>query len=140
MDIKNLGSPPSLQGYLQSTPTLPQKTQERAAGGATGSGNTTEAFQNTSATAITGNETTLFAGNEEAFRQKLQESVDNLNDFIQPQNTTLNFSIDEDNGKVIVKVTDKETNEVIKQIPSEEALELAKALDKLRGLLVHQQA
>jgi flagellar protein FlaG len=40
----------------------------------------------------------------------------------------------------VVKVTDTETDKVIKQIPSKEALELAKALDKLRGLLVKQEA
>ena len=70
-------------------------------------------------------------------RQNLQSSIDALNEFIKPQNTSLEFSIDDDSGTVVVKVMDKE---VIKQFPSEEALELAKALDKLKGLLVQQKA
>ena len=73
-------------------------------------------------------------------RQNLQSSIDALNEFIKPQNTSLEFSIDDESGTVVVKVTDKETKEVIKQFPSEEALELAKALDKLKGLLVQQKA
>lgn len=73
-------------------------------------------------------------------RQNLQSSIDALNEFIKPQNTSLEFSIDDDSGTVVVKVMDKETKEVIKQFPSEEALELAKALDKLKGLLVQQKA
>lgn len=72
-------------------------------------------------------------------RQNLQSSIDALNEFIKPQNTSLEFSIDDESGTVVVKVTDKETKEVIKQFPSEEALELAKALDKLKGLLVQQK-
>ena len=70
----------------------------------------------------------------------VQESVDKLNAFIRPYVTSLQFSIDKDLGKVVVKVMDTETKEVIKQIPSEAVLELAKALGKVEGLLVEQQA
>lgn len=69
----------------------------------------------------------------------MQDSVEALNEFISPHNTSLRFSIDDESGTVVVKVTDKETKEVIKQFPSEEALDLAKALDKLKGLLVQQK-
>jgi flagellar protein FlaG len=37
-------------------------------------------------------------------------------------------------------VVDKDTNEVIRQMPSREALEIAKALDKLQSLLARQTA
>ena len=77
---------------------------------------------------------------EEATRQKAREGVKSLNEFIKPYNTSLAFSVDEDSGRLVVKVTDNETKEVIRQMPSEEALALAKALDKLKGLLIHQKA
>jgi flagellar protein FlaG len=77
---------------------------------------------------------------EEETRRKLQEGVKDLNQFVKPYNTSLAFSVDEESGRLVVKVTDDETKEVIRQIPSEEALELAKALDKLKGLLIHQKA
>jgi len=40
----------------------------------------------------------------------------------------------------VVKVVDKETKEVIRQMPSKEVVELAKALDKLQGLMIKQTA
>ena len=40
----------------------------------------------------------------------------------------------------MVKVVDQSTKEVIRQIPSEEMLAIAKALDSLKGLLVRQTA
>ena len=40
----------------------------------------------------------------------------------------------------MVKVIDRSTKEVIRQIPSKEMLELAQALERLQGLLIRQQA
>jgi flagellar protein FlaG len=53
----------------------------------------------------------------------------------------LNFSIDESSGRSIIKFTDRATNEVIRQFPSEEALQLTKAMDQFqRGLLFNRKA
>lgn len=71
---------------------------------------------------------------------ELKEVVKAVNDFVKPFNDALSFSIDTETGTTVVKVIDKETDEVIKQIPSEEMLALTKALDQLRGLLVKQKA
>ncbi|MEK6736852.1 MAG: flagellar protein FlaG, partial [Pseudomonadota bacterium] len=49
--------------------------------------------------------------------QKIQGAVDNL-----AQN--LRFSVDEDTGKTIIKVMDAQTEEVIRQIPTKEAVEI----------------
>jgi flagellar protein FlaG len=53
---------------------------------------------------------------------------------------SLQFSIDDDTGKTIVRVSDAETGEMIRQIPSKELLEIARSLDKLQGLLLKQKA
>lgn len=45
-----------------------------------------------------------------------------------------------DNADLIVKIYDTKTNEVMRQIPAEELLDLQKALDDLRGNLVDMQA
>ncbi|MDR3323137.1 MAG: flagellar protein FlaG [Zoogloeaceae bacterium] len=89
---------------------------------------------------VTGRENANDPQNESAFQQNLQKSVQELNEFIKPYATSLQFSIDDDLGRVVIKITDQDTQEVIKQIPSEEALELAKALGKLKGLLIQQKA
>ena len=57
----------------------------------------------------------------------------------QPINNSLQFSIDDDSGRTVVKVVDRQTEEVLRQIPSEEMLDIARALGKLKGLLVEQK-
>ena len=53
----------------------------------------------------------------------------------------LQFTVDEDTGKSVIKVTDRQTKEVIRQIPSEEMLQIAKALDKFQeSFLVNSKA
>lgn len=72
--------------------------------------------------------------------QELQEAVDGMNDFVSSLSNTLNFSIDKETGRTVVKVIDRATDEVIKQIPAEEMLAIAKVIDKLKGLLIQQKA
>ena len=70
---------------------------------------------------------------EQAITQdELGEAVENINQFVNSQGRTLNFSVDEESGKPIVKVIDFETKEVIRQIPSEEVLTMAKAIKRLQ--------
>lgn len=77
---------------------------------------------------------------KQASHQDLQQAVKVMNDFVGTLNNSLNFTVDGETGKTVVKVMDMQTNEVIKQIPSEEMLAMAHAIDKLKGLLVHQKA
>ena len=76
----------------------------------------------------------------EASRQQLEEAVKSVNDFLQPINNSLQFNIDDETGKTIVKVVDATTNELIRQFPSEEMLSIAKAIDQMKGLLIQQKA
>ena len=52
----------------------------------------------------------------------------------------LQFSVDDDNKEVVVRVVDSQTKELIRQIPSEEMVAISKAMDNLSGLLVQQKA
>ncbi|WP_034293273.1 flagellar protein FlaG [Herbaspirillum sp. RV1423] len=76
--------------------------------------------------------------------QRLTESdvtqaVDKLNDFASQNASDLNFSKDQETGKTIVKVVDTATDTVIRQIPSEEAIAIAKSIDKMQGLLINHK-
>lgn len=51
----------------------------------------------------------------------------------------LQFTLDDSSGKMVVRVVDTQTNELIRQIPSEEALAISKAIDRLQGLIVPQK-
>jgi flagellar protein FlaG len=65
--------------------------------------------------------------------QKIQGVVDNLAH-------NLRISVDQDTGKTVVKVMDIHTDEVIRQIPTEEAISIARTLDKVQGLLLNDKA
>ena len=58
----------------------------------------------------------------------------------QPATSTLGFSIDADSGRAVVKIFDGATRELVRQMPMEEMLALAKSLDQLKGLLLHAKA
>lgn len=62
--------------------------------------------------------------------QELAAAVDQLNAKIQNLNRNLEFSINKDNGVILVKVVDAQTHELVRQIPSEEALALAQNIDQ----------
>ncbi|WP_320043898.1 flagellar protein FlaG [uncultured Desulfobacter sp.] len=68
-------------------------------------------------------------------RKDVEEMVEALEDFANTVQTRLNFSIDDDTEDVVVKIMDKETDEVIKQFPAEEILELREKMQDLSGLL-----
>ncbi len=73
-------------------------------------------------------------------RKELDDAVSHINKSLQTLSQDLVFSVDEDSKRTIVKVVDQKTKEVIRQMPSPEALEIAKALDKVTGLLIKQTA
>lgn len=61
--------------------------------------------------------------------QQVKDAVTKLNEFVQSTERTLNFQMDEDSGKTVIKVFDKASSELIRQIPNELALELAQNLN-----------
>lgn len=73
-------------------------------------------------------------------QQQVAEAVKKVASVIQPKASDLKFSIDDDTGKTIVRITDVKTGEMIRQIPSAELVEIAKSLDRMQGLLVKQKA
>lgn len=71
---------------------------------------------------------------------QVSEAVKKINDTMKKLGQNLEFSVDSDSHRTIVKVVDQETKDIIRQIPSPEVLEIAKALDQLQGLLIRQKA
>lgn len=58
----------------------------------------------------------------------LQQAVSQLNDYVQTMQRDLQFSIDKESGVMVVKVIDTKSEKVIRQIPAEETLRLARSL------------
>jgi len=73
---------------------------------------------------------------------QVEQAVSKLNKSPQAQSQGLEFSIDNDTKRTVVKVVDQSTKEVLRQIPSPEALEIAKSLEasENKGLLIKQTA
>ena len=76
----------------------------------------------------------------QASREEVEAAVASIQDFVQSVRRNLNFSLEEGSGRVVVKVTDAGSGEVIRQIPSEEALQLAENLSEVRSLLFKAEA
>jgi len=98
------------------------------------------AAQNSSASPVQTEQSVTQTQKAEASRQELEEAVKQVNDFLKPINNSIQFNLDDDTGKTVVKVVDLATKDVIRQFPSEEMLSIAKAIDKMKGLLVQQKA
>jgi flagellar protein FlaG len=75
-----------------------------------------------------------------ATRAELETAMNNIQEFVQSVRRDINFSLDDGNGRVVVKVTDANSGDVIRQIPSEEALKLAENLTEVRSLLFKAEA
>lgn len=74
-------------------------------------------------------------------RDTLQGAVERVQQAVQTLSSAgIQFTLDQDFERMVVQVIDTSTKEVIRQIPPKEMLEIAQALDKLQGLLVHQKA
>ena len=58
----------------------------------------------------------------------LKKAVSQLNDHVQTMQRALLFSVDKGSGTVVVKIIDTESKQVIRQIPTEEALRMAQDL------------
>lgn len=71
---------------------------------------------------------------------EVQGAAKQIEQFIQTVAQNLQFKIDDNSGQIVVRLIDNETQKVIRQIPSEEMLEIAKTLDKLKGLLISGKA
>jgi len=72
---------------------------------------------------------------------ELKQVVESLNRTLKQSNKNLEFSVDTDTKKVLVKLVDTETGDVIRQFPSEEALAISRAIENIqKGLLLKQKA
>ena len=66
-----------------------------------------------------------------ATEKDIDTAVTDLNSSIQSVQRNLKFSVDKELDKIVINVTDKKTEEVVRQIPSEDFLELARNLQDM---------
>lgn len=131
MNIQSLGSP-SLAAT--GTPVAASAPRAEAA-------SASRDVQATDAPAVAAlNPGQAVAPTQPASQSQVEDAVKSIRDFVKPINSNVEFSIDRDTGKTVVKIVDGATKEVLRQMPSEEALAIAKTLDGIKGLLIAQKA
>jgi flagellar protein FlaG len=78
----------------------------------------------------------LPSGGEKAYLNEALEKLKTIGDIF---NRRLDFEVDEDTNRVIVKVIDTKTDKVIKEIPPEQLVQLAAKIQEMIGLLVDEE-
>lgn len=72
---------------------------------------------------------------------QLQRLIDSMNKAIQQNNSNLEFSMDSESQRILVKLIDTSTGDVIRQIPSEEVLAIAESIKQMQqGLFLNKKA
>lgn len=81
----------------------------------------------------------------EVDREQLSTAIDDITEYLDNIDRKLEFRLDSDTGRTIITVLDAETDEIVRQIPAKEVVEMARYLsevspDVVLGLLLDSQA
>jgi len=77
--------------------------------------------------------------NEKKLEEDVKESVKDINDIIEKVKEDLSFEVHDETDRMMVKVIDRKTKEVIKELPPEEMLDLSARIHKIVGLLIDEK-
>jgi len=77
--------------------------------------------------------------NEQITKEKLEEVVKSMNQFLMPTNTSLKFTMHEELKEYYVQIVDESTKEVIREIPSKKMLDMYAAMKDFLGLVVDRK-
>lgn len=78
--------------------------------------------------------------NTEEQKQKLNELAQQLNKELSPLNTSIAFNFSEDIEGLYITVSEKDTNRLIRKIPSDEAMQLMAKMKEIVGMIFDKQA
>ena len=82
----------------------------------------------------------VFAPAQAVTQAAFAAAVQSANAYAQSVSSSLQFSLDQDTGRTVVKMIDTATDEVLRQFPSEEMLTISKSIDRMQGLLINRKA
>lgn len=68
-----------------------------------------------------------------------KQVVKKVNDLVKSFSTKISFDIDPESSQSIITVTEKESGKLIRQIPSEEMLELMQKMEEISGIIFHRR-
>jgi len=77
---------------------------------------------------------------ERRSQEMVQSAAKTIELFARDMGRTLDFQFDVSSGKQIVRVTNPSTGEMVRQIPGEEVVQIARSLNYLQNVLVNVKA
>jgi len=75
-----------------------------------------------------------------ASKEVMQAAVRQIQGYLKDSGRNLNVTLDESTGMYVARVVNPETGELVRSLPSEETLRIARNIDQMRGMLVNQRA
>ncbi len=78
-------------------------------------------------------------GNEKLSKKTIKDAIENTNKKLVSTDRKFEFSINEETNDVIIRVINKETDEVIREIPSEKILDMVAKMMELAGLFIDEK-
>ena len=72
--------------------------------------------------------------------EQLKDAIQTLNDSLARTPTKANISHDDVLNRYVVRIADKQSGEIVREIPSEDLLKFARHLEKLKGILFDKEA
>jgi flagellar protein FlaG len=73
-------------------------------------------------------------------QQAIAKAANDIQNFVKEMGRNLQFSIDKTTGYNVVRVVNPDTQELIRQLPSEELLKIAASMQEMGSVLVNQKA
>ena len=77
--------------------------------------------------------------NRKVAKSTIDSTISETNSKIKMSNTQLQYSIDEETQRISIKIIDKDTDKVIREVPPEETLEAIKKIWEIAGIIVDEK-
>jgi flagellar protein FlaG len=71
--------------------------------------------------------------------EQISKELDAINEKLNSTNSSLQFSVDDNSQELVVKVVDRDSGKVIRQIPPESIVRLRASLKEMTGLLIEKK-
>jgi len=73
-------------------------------------------------------------------REVVDQAARRIEDFVKSVGRTLSFSVESGTGHSVLRVVNPTSGEVIRQLPTEETMRIARSIDYFQSVLVNQRA
>lgn len=76
---------------------------------------------------------------KKASKEDIDTQINTINKMMETKNTGLKFNFHEDLDRIYVQIVDKNTDEVVKEIPPEKFLDMVSSMLDFMGLLIDER-